>query len=129
MPLMVCTGATLQCSFGLAPGTFNATGVCRVNAMNKPAGTFMDNIPMTNVMPFGNCTSLANPTVSAATTAAQGVLTPMPCIPILPAGWVPGSPTVTLGGKQALNMNCNVTCQWGGIIQIINPGQTSVNVP
>ena len=57
----------------------------------------MDDIPMTNIMPFGMCQSLGESEVAAATTAALGVLTPMPCIPNTPAPWVPGAPTVMLG--------------------------------
>ena len=58
----------------------------------------MDNKPFVNILPFGMCMSLANPMVAAATAAALGALTPMPCIPVTPAPWVPGSPTVLVGG-------------------------------
>ena len=68
--------------------------------------------------------SPANPMVAAATAAALGVLTPMPCIPVTPAPWVPGSPTVLLRGMPALNNTSQCMCNWGGVIQITNPGTT-----
>ncbi|MGL4604236.1 MAG: hypothetical protein ACRCU9_08815 [Iodobacter sp.] len=37
---------------------------------------------MLNIMPIGTCMSPATPMVAAATAAAMGVLTPMPCIPM-----------------------------------------------
>ena len=43
------------------------------------------------------CNSPSNPMVAAATTAALGVLTPMPCIPMTIAPWMPGSSTVMMG--------------------------------
>jgi len=72
--------------------------------------------------------SIANPTVAAATAAALGVLTPMPCIPVT-MPWTPGSPTVMIGGMPALNNTSMCTCAWGGMIQIGFPGQVTTNVP
>jgi len=89
----------------------------------------MDHVPMVNIMPFGMCTSLANPTVAAATAAAWGVLTPMPCIPNTPAPWVPGAPTVLLGNAPTLDNVSKLMCVWGGLIQIVVPGEFTVNVP
>jgi len=66
--------------------------------------------------------------VAAATAAAMGALTPMPCIPVLPAPWVPGSPTVLIGGKPALNNSCKLNCAYGGIISINNPGTMNIQV-
>ena len=101
----------------------------RVNAGKQPAATIMDNIPMKNIMPFGMCQSLANPQVAAATTAASGVLTPQPCIPVIPAPWAPGSPTVLIGNKPALNNSSQCMCTWAGVITITQAGQFTVNVP
>jgi hypothetical protein len=96
---------------------------------NMPAANIMDNKPMVNVMPFGMCTSLANPTVASATSAALGVLTPMPCLPVTTAPWATGAPTVLLGNMPALNNMSKLMCNWGGVIQILNPGQFTEQVP
>jgi hypothetical protein len=89
----------------------------------------MDSAPMVNIMPFGMCQSLANPTVAAATAAALGVLTPMPCIPVTPAPWAPGSATVMLAKMPALNNTSMCMCNWGGVITISNPGEQTISVP
>ncbi len=128
MGLAVAGGAMLACSFGMAPGQFMVLPKNMV--LNKmPLANIMDNIPMVNILPFGMCSSLANPTVAAATAAALGVLTPMPCIPMTTAPWIPGSPTVLIKNMPALNNSCKLMCNWGGIIQITNPGQTTIMVP
>ena len=116
-----------MCSFGMAPSVLNVLPAVRVvNGM--PMATIMDQAPMVNIVPFGMCSSLANPTVAAATAAALGVLTPMPCIPVIPAPWAPGSPTVLAGGKPCLNQTSKCMCAYGGVIQIQNPGTTNVQV-
>ena len=129
MPLQVVTGAMLQCSFGAAPSTLQAIPTSRVMAGSVPVATIQDHIPLVNVQPFGMCSSPANPTVIAATAAAMGVLTPMPCVPATPAPWLPGAPTVLIGGMPALDNTCRLMCLWAGVIQIVNPGQTSVLIP
>ena len=128
MGLLVCGGAMLMCSFGLAPGTLMVLPKNKVLQM-MPAGNIMDNIPMVNIIPFGMCSSPANPTVAAATAAALGVLTPMPCIPATTVPWIPGSLTVLIGNMPALNNSSKLMCMWGGVIQITSPGQMIVQVP
>ena len=128
MAIQVCMGATLQCSFGAAPSTLTVLPANRV-LTGTPAATIMDNVPLVNILPFGVCSSLANPTVASATAAALGVLTPMPCVPVTPAPWVVGAPTVLIGNMPALDNNSKLMCTWGGVIQIVNPGQTTVMVP
>lgn len=127
MGFCVCGGALLSCTFGMAPSTFNVLPAARVMS-SMAIATIMDHVPMVNVLPFGMCSSLTNPTVASATAASLGVLTPMPCIPVLPAPWVPGSPTVLIGGKPALNNSCKLNCAYGGVISITNPGTMNIQV-
>lgn len=128
MGFCVCGGAMCACSFGAAPSVLNVLPENKTIS-SMPVATIMDSVPLKNIMPFGMCTSMANPTVASATAAALGVLTPMPCMPVIPAPWVPGSPTVLIGNKPALNQNSKLMCAWGGVIQINNPGTTNIQVP
>jgi hypothetical protein len=125
MGVQVVMGATLQCSFGAAPSALMVLPANKVLA-TTPAANIMDNKPMVNILPFGVCMSLANPTVAAATAAAMGVLTPMPCIPATAAPWVPGCPKVLIGNMPALESNSKLMCSYGGCIQVVNPGQVVV---
>lgn len=128
MAIQVCMGATLQCSFGAAPSSLVVLPSNRV-LTGTPAATIMDYAPLVNIMPFGMCSSPANPTVAAATAAALGVLTPMPCVPATAAPWIVGAPTVLIGSMPALDNNSKLMCNWGGVIQIVNPGQTKMMIP
>ncbi|WP_372728287.1 DUF4280 domain-containing protein [Nocardioides sp.] len=125
MGLNVATGAMAMCSFGAAPSSLAFLPTPRVMVEGKPAGTIMDFVPMVNVPPFGMCMSLANPTVAGATAAALGVLTPMPCVPVLPAPWKPGAPKTLIGGKPALVSGSTCQCAWGGVVTITYPGAVS----
>jgi hypothetical protein len=127
--LQVINGAVLQCSFGLAPAALQVLPAKRVMAGGPPAANIMDNVPLANIQPFGLCSSLANPTVASATAAALGVLTPMPCVPATTAPWVPGAPTVLIGGMPALDASCMLMCMWAGVITVTVPGQFTVMVP
>ena len=128
MGFAVCGGAVCACTFGMAPSTLMVTPEAKVMTA-MPLATIMDQVPMKNIMPFGMCTSMANPQVAAATAAALGVLTPMPCMPVISAPWAPGSPTVLIGGKPALNQSSKCICNWGGVISVTSPGTTNIQVP
>ena len=128
MGMQVCMGAMLQCSFGVAPSSLVVLPANAVQTVT-PDANIMDNKPMVNIMPFGTCSSMSNPVVAAATAAALGALTPMPCIPSIPAPWAPGSPTVLIANMPALNSDSKLMCAYGGVIQITNPGQTTVMIP
>ena len=128
MGFQVCMGAALMCSFGAAPSTLVVLPDKAVLTAT-PDANIMDNKPMVNIMPFGMCSSMANPTVAAATAAALGVLTPMPCVPLIPAPWAPGSPTVLIKNMPALNNSSKLMCAYAGVIQITSPGQTTVMIP
>jgi hypothetical protein len=75
------------------------------------------------------CMSPSNPEVAAATAAAMGVLTPMPCIPNTPAPWVPGAATVLLGNQPSLDNVSQLECIWGGVIMFSDAGQETVMIP
>jgi hypothetical protein len=123
--MQVVMGATLQCSFGLAPSSMVVLPTNKVLS-STPAANIMDNKPLLNILPFGMCTSLANPMVAAATAAAMGVLTPMPCIPATAAPWAPGCPKALIANMPALENGSKLMCNWGGVIQVVNPGQVKV---
>lgn len=125
----VFAGAVLQCTFGTTPSSLMVLPKNRVVSGGMPMATIMDYAPMVNILPFGMCQSIANPTVASATAAAAGVLTPMPCIPVIAAPWTPGSPTVLCGNMPALNNMSKCMCNWGGVIQINNPGPMTVQMP
>ena len=129
MPKHVCMGAMLQCTFGVAPSTLVVLPVNRVMTSFVPAANIMDHKPMVNIMPFGMCNCPANPAVAAATAAALGVLTPMPCVPVTVAPWAPGAPTVLLANFPALNNTSKLMCTWGGIIEVVVPGQVTEMIP
>lgn len=113
----------LACSFGAAPSPLTVLPVNKVMAGGPPAATIMDHIPTTNIAPFGMCTAPTNPAVIAALGS------PVPCVPVTPAPWVPGAPTVLLGGQPALDNASKCMCTWLGIIQVTAPAQTTVMVP
>lgn len=118
----VTMGAQIKCSFGVAPSVLMVPDPTRPTVENRPAAVIFDNAPMTNILPFGMCQSLANPTVAAATAAALGVLTPMPCVPATAAPWTPGSVLVSIGQKPALTDSSMLMCNWAGVITVGMPG-------
>ncbi|MDR0919778.1 MAG: DUF4280 domain-containing protein [Oscillospiraceae bacterium] len=123
----VCCGALLQCSFGVAPSPLMVIPQNMVLCGAMPAATVMDFTP-TNIITFGLCQSMLNPTVAAATAAAMGVLTPMPCQPLVIAPWTPGSTKTMIGNMPALTDNSKTTCAFGGTISINFAGQATVQV-
>jgi hypothetical protein len=127
MAQLVTAGAVMMCTFGMAPSSLVVLPANRTMC-GAPAANIMDMIPMTNIMTFGMCMSIANPTVASATAAALGVLTPMPCIPMTAAPWTPGSATVMVGGMPALNNTSMCMCNWGGQISITFAGQVTTMV-
>jgi hypothetical protein len=85
----------------------------------------MDNVCTT----FGMCSNPANPAVASATAAAFGVLTPMPCVPVTPAPWMPGCPTVTVCKRLLLNSTSKLMCAYGGVISVTMTPAVTVKTP
>ncbi|MBV5297039.1 MAG: DUF4280 domain-containing protein [Rhodoferax sp.] len=129
MGFHVCNGAMLMCSFGAAPTSLVVLPLNRVLTSSMPAANIMDHVPMLNIPTFAMCLSPSNPVVAAATAAALGVLTPMPCVPVTPAPWIIGAPTVLLGNMPSLQNTSKLMCAWGGVIQIVVPGQFTEMIP
>jgi hypothetical protein len=120
--VLVSTGAELTCSFGVAPSVFNASSE-DVSA-TTPVGVVTD-VELENIPPFGMCTAPTNPEVISATAAAFGVLTPMPCVPVL-MPWTPGAVGVTINGVPALDDESVCMCAWAGVVTVTDPGQVRV---
>jgi len=112
----VNAGSLLTCTQGAAPSALTVV-VPTTTAQGPPAANIMDYAPMTNIPTFGMCMSPLNPTVAAATAAALGVLTPMPCIPAT-TPWTPGVPTVLVRNSPALDAASKCLCAYGGQISI-----------
>jgi Domain of unknown function (DUF4280) len=131
MSQLVCNGATIMCAMAMPPGiaTLTVLPESRITIGGQPAANVGDSVPMLNIPTFGMCMTPTNPQVAAATAAAMGVLTPQPCIPIVTAPWIPGSPTVLAGGLPALVNTCQALCMWGGMITIVVPGQVTATAP
>ncbi len=117
---LVVLGAKLKCDQGTAPADLGVIpGMA--TADDKPVATVMDFLPMVNIPGFGMCKTQANPQVASATTAAQGVLTPQPCIPVVTAPWSPGSSLSTVDDKKLLTDDSTCKCMWAGEISITDP--------
>ncbi|SAL03726.1 hypothetical protein AWB78_06668 [Caballeronia calidae] len=129
MPQQVSMGATLQCSFGMTPSTLVVLPVNRVRCEGSIAANIMDHVPLVNIMPFGMCTSQANPEVAAATAAALGTPTPMPCVPATAQPWAPGAVTVLLGSQPSLDNVSTCLCTWGGVVTIVDPATRQTQIP
>jgi hypothetical protein len=129
MPQQVSMGATLQCSFGIAPSALVVLPVNRVRCEGPLAANIMDHVPLVNIMPFGMCTSQANPEVAAATAAALGTPTPMPCVPATVAPWAPGAVNVLLGNQPSLDNVSTCQCIWGGVVTIVDPATLETQIP
>jgi uncharacterized Zn-binding protein involved in type VI secretion len=106
----------------MAPSVLNALPTPRVLIEGRPAAVISTTAPNVNIPPFAMCSSLMNPTVAAATSAALGVLTPMPCIPAVVGTWVPGAMTTIIGGQPALVSGSMCNCAWGGVITMTVTG-------
>jgi len=126
MPVQVVTGATLMCTFGVAPSVF--TVIPPNVTATTPAANILDFAPIANIKPFGMCTTPSNPTVASATAAALGVLTPMPCVPVTAAPWIPGCTKTMIRNAPALHNGCQCLCTWGRVITVTSPGQFKVQV-
>jgi len=117
-------GATLKCPFGSATSKLMITPPHRVGRGAKSKANIGDAKPFVNILPFGMCKSMTNPTVAAATAAAGGALQQMPCTPVCNPPWIGGKANVLVGRMPALMSKDKLLCTFGlGMIEIKNSGQ------
>jgi hypothetical protein len=127
MPLQVVNGAATVCTLGTAPSKLLVLPTHRRTAGGQPAANIQDHVPTMNIAPFGLCKSPTFPGTIAATSAALGVFTPAPCVPLTDTPWIPGSPIVTIADQPALRQTDVCQCFWGGTVSITDPGQKIVD--
>lgn len=121
----VVSTAVCTCSFGALPAVLPVTSQKTVLTCNMPQATIMDN----KLASFSMCTCINNPSVASATSAAFGVLTPAPCMPVLSAPWAPGESTVLVEGSPLLNNTSKLMCTYGGTIQVTMTPAAAVQTP
>ncbi len=132
MGVLVVMGATIQCTFAVPPGVSTLVVIPKgppAMAGGPMAATIMDYIPIANIPTFGMCIAPTNPMFITATSAALGVPTPVPCLPVVTTPWTPGSPTVMINNFPALSNSSMAMCTWLGMISVVVPGQFTVMVP
>lgn len=113
--MLAVFGTQITCTFGLAPSVIIPTQKT-VLAEGRPVVQITDIAPVTNIPPFAMCQSMANPAVAAATSSAGGVLTPMPCTPLITAPWSPPAQKTLVAGIPAATVMSRCTCAYGGSI-------------
>jgi hypothetical protein len=119
----VVQGATLKCSFGDQESKMQIPTDHGIYINDKLQANIMDYQPMTNIQPFGQCGSLNNPTVKAATKANRGRLKKQPCAPKITMPWINGKPDKLVDQQPALTTKSTNMCMWCGRITIEDDGQ------
>jgi len=128
MGFQVVMGAMMMCSFGTAPCSLIVLPTNKTLVGNMPAANIMDYKPVVNIPTFAMCTSMSNPATASATSAASGVLTPTPCVPVTSAPWAPGATKTMIANMPALNDSSKCMCSYGGVISITFAGQVQTMV-
>jgi hypothetical protein len=128
MPELLTSETPLMCSFGEAPGLFRS-----MHLPGKPVimdafatATILEIIPLENIPTFVMCMSILNPEVIAATAAALGVLTPMPCIPVVVDPWEPPALVACYEDIPLATCESKCVCLWGGVIGAVAPVEVLV---
>lgn len=119
----------IQCPFGTEPTPLNVLPDRTILAEGMLMGNITDAITIVNIPTFGECTTLSNPETEAATDAASGVLTPMPCIPVITDVWESEALTVIATEGSALDQTSIILCDYGGVIFVDEPGNATIMVP
>lgn len=119
----VCSGATMKCSFGDKNAKLTVYPDRTVFLTGQPMANITDHTSLYNVAPFGKCHTTGYPSTAAATAAAHGKLTPMPCVPGTVSNWIKGKDDYIIKGDPALLKSSYCKCCYGGVITIVDDGQ------
>lgn len=119
----VCSGATMRCSFGDKSARLTVYPDRTVFLTGQPMANISDHTSLYNIAPFGKCHTTRYPATGAATAAAHGRLTPMPCVPGTMTNWRNGKDDYIIKGSPALLKSSYCKCCYGGIIRIVKDGQ------
>ena len=119
----VCFGATMKCTFGDRKAKLTVYPDRTVFLTGQPMANISDHTSLYNIAPFGKCHTTAFPPTGAATAAAHGKLTPMPCIPGTNSNWLHGKDDYIIKGNPALLKSSFCRCCYGGVITITDDGQ------
>lgn len=118
----LCHGATLKCNQGDITSIYTVLPTKKIFLNGNPLAIISDIKPMINIKPFGQCKSMANPTVAAATSANQGRLQKMPCIPNTVGTWTEGI-SHFLSDEMTPCDKSKCMCAYAGEISVVNVGQ------
>lgn len=118
----------MRCTMGTSLAKLTVLPIRTVFLTGQPMANISDHKSMVNLAPFGLCRSLAFPPTAAATAAAHGHLTPMPCVHNTPAPWFVGKMDYLIKGQPALLKSCKCQCMWGGTISLVTDGQVGEGV-
>lgn len=119
----VCSGATMKCTFGDRKAKLTVYPDRTVFLTDQPMANISDHTSLYNIAPFGKCHTTSFPPTGAATAAAHGKLTPMPCVPGTNSNWMNGKNDYIIKGDPALLKSSFCRCCYGGVITITDDGQ------
>ena len=119
----VCSGATMKCSFGDRNAKLTVYPDRTVFLTGQPTANITDHTSLYNIAPFGKCHTTNYPATGAATAAAHGRLTPMPCVPGTVSNWMNGKDDYIIKDNPALLKSSYCRCCYGGVITIVDDGQ------
>ena len=129
MPMQVCMGASMMCTFGMAPSSLVVLPTNKVLTNMMPDANIMDHIPMVNIMPFGMCMSPSNPSVGRRHRRGAGCAHSH--------ALHSGNPRAVDSGRDhrpdrqlpGVDNASQLMCTWGGVITFVTPGEFTVMVP
>lgn len=116
----VCHGATLRCSQGCAPGLLQVVPHSLGTDRALTLATVNDALPLVNIPGFGTCLSPAHP------LAAMGAA---PCLPQTAGCWLLRAPSIRYQGQSALRSDATLSCAYGGVITVVQPGPHAIELP